>query len=130
MIPNLMNQPITRREVRTLFEILSNTDMYIPESDYRMLIGLSRTHFHYLRKLGRFDNGYHPSCLGGRKRLIHKFYNMNSGRIEIPGLNYTEPITPMRRPRNSSGKKAQKINLGEARNEKPEKEETSNAEQT
>ncbi|GBU23853.1 hypothetical protein R83H12_00472 [Fibrobacteria bacterium R8-3-H12] len=123
MIPNLINEPISRREIRTLFEILSNTDMYIPESDYRLQIGLSRTHFHYLRKLGRFDNGYHPSCLGGRKRLIHKFYNMHSGRIEIPGLNYTEPITPMRKPRNSNGKKAQKI-------KNPEKEEPKHAEQT
>jgi len=110
IVLNLLNQPITRREFRTLFEILSNTDdMYIPENTYRLQMGLSRSRFFDLRKEHKFDNGYHPSCLGCRKRKIHKYFNMHSGRIEIPGLDYTAPIVPMRKPRKSSGKKAQKL---------------------
>jgi len=84
--------------------------MYIPENDYRKQINMSRTQFYYLRKEGRFDNGYHPATRGCRKRLMHRFFNMHSGRIEIPGLNCTESITPIRKPRKSSDKKAQKIN--------------------
>jgi len=116
VIPNSMQEPVTRYELRMLVEILSNVDnMYIPEDSYRKQIGISRTQFYYLRKEGRFENGFHPSCRGCRKRSIHKFYNYHSGRIEIPGLNYTEQIVPMRKPRKSSGNKTQKLNSGETR---------------
>jgi len=107
IVPNLLNQPMTRREFATLFELLSNTDdMYISENDYRQQIGLSRSRFFDLRKLGRFENGYHPASKGCRKRKIHKYFNMHSGRIEIPGLDCSDPIIPMRKPRKSNGKKA------------------------
>jgi hypothetical protein len=96
-----MDGPITRREVRTLVEVLSNTNMYIKEDEYRRQIGMGRTNFYHLKKLGRFNAGTHPATLGGKKRLVHKFYNMHSGRIEIPGLDYMEPITPKRRNKNA-----------------------------
>jgi hypothetical protein len=114
VIPDFMNEPATRYELRMLFEILSNLDnIYIPEENYRKQIGISRTQFYYLRKEGKFDKGFHPATRGCRKRLIHRFFNMHSGRIEMPGLNYTEPIVTMRKPRKSSDKKVQKLNSGE-----------------
>jgi len=124
-----LDSPVTKREIRTLVEILGNTEMYIPEQKYREKIGISRTQFHNLRKLGRFNNGYHPACLGLRRRLIHEFYNLHSGRIEIPGMNYTEPVTPLRKPRTRNAKKAQKINLGETTNPTQKEETTHEAEQ-
>jgi len=41
-----------------------------------------------------------------KKRKIHKYFNMQSGRIEIPSLDCSDPIIPMRKARKSSGKKA------------------------
>jgi hypothetical protein len=108
MIDHLsMDGPITRREVRTLVEVLSSTNMYIKEDEYRRQIGMGRTNFYHLKKLGRFNAGTHPATLGCKKRLIHKFYNVYSSRIEIPGLDYMEPITqPKRRGRiNEAAKK-------------------------
>jgi len=111
MIPNFMNEPVTRYELRMLVETISNLDnMYIPEKDYIKQIGISESRFYCLRKEGRFENGYHPATRGCRKRLIHRFFNMHSGRIEIPCLNYTEQIiVPMRKPRDVSGKNTIKI---------------------
>lgn len=101
-----LNEPITRREFRTLFAILCQSDMYIKECEYRALLGVSRSTYWGWKKLGLLNNGYYPATLGCKKRLINRFYNVNTGRIEIPGLNYTEPIKPARKPRRSSGKTA------------------------
>jgi hypothetical protein len=101
---NKMNQPASRDDIREFLEAVSKADMYIKESCYRSLIGLSRTHFYYLKKRGKFDNGYSPNS-HGRKKFIHRFYNMHLGKIVLPGLNYTEPVTPMRKVRISNTKK-------------------------
>jgi len=106
IMPDLMNSPITRRDFATLFVILSSMDMYISENEYRQKVGLSRSRFYELRKLGRFENGYHPASKGCRKRKIHQCFNMHTGRIEAPSLDCSTPVIPMRKPRKSSGKKA------------------------
>jgi len=101
-----MNEPVTRREFRTLIAVLCQADMYIKESEYRALLGVSRSTYWEWKKLGKLDNGYHPASLGCRKRLINRYYNVNTRRVEIPGLNCTEPVKPTRKPRKSSGKSA------------------------
>jgi len=117
--PNLLNQPMTRREFRTLFEILGKTDdMYISEESYRQQIGISRSRFFELRKLGRFENGYLPASRGCRKRKIHRHFNMHSGRIEIPGLDCSEPIVPMRKPRKPRKSNVKKATAETGTNEK------------
>ena len=93
-----MDAPMTRREFRTLFEILSrNSNQWLKADEYRRLIGMGRTQFYHLKKMGRFDKGTHPATLGCKHRLIHEDFNMHSQRIEIPGSDYSEPITPKRR---------------------------------
>jgi len=109
-IPDLMKAPVTRDEFRMLFERLSYLKMYIPEKAYYEQIGIGRTHFYNLRNKGKFDKGYHPDTPRNyrKRRFIHRFFNMHSGQIEIPGLNCTKPIEPMQKPRKPR-KKTKKI---------------------
>jgi len=113
------NQPPTRIEIRTLFELLSKIEMYITEPAYYKIIGIKKPQFDKLRHKDKFKNGTitikftygSRKCL---KRFIHKYYNMHSGRIELPGLDCIEPLPP-KEPRKSSGKKNNKLNSAEIR---------------
>jgi len=109
----------TRIEIRNLFELLSKTEMYITEPAYYKTIGIEKTLFHELRHEDKFKNGTITIkfTYGSRKRLkrfIHKYYNMHSGRIELPGLDCIEPLPP-EEPRKSSGKKNNKLNFAKIR---------------
>jgi hypothetical protein len=92
-----MDAPMTRREAKTFIEIAirKSSELWLKADEYRRLIGMGKTQFWHLKKLGRFDKGTHPATLGCRKRLICEYFNMHTQRIEIPGM-YGEPITPKR----------------------------------
>ncbi|MDR2584066.1 MAG: hypothetical protein LBC75_11345 [Fibromonadaceae bacterium] len=109
-----LDEPITGREVRTICKILQDTDndMYISESEFCLLKGISESKFYDLRKRGFLDRAFYPASRGLRygKRLINKFFNLDSGLIEIPD-DYIKP-NPLPSIQNSikaSGKKAVKI---------------------
>ncbi|MDR2582005.1 MAG: hypothetical protein LBC75_00815 [Fibromonadaceae bacterium] len=115
-IPDLKNQPPTRREILTLLELLSNPNMYVTEEYYyQRLMCIGRSRFYKLRKEGAFDNGYLQST-----DLIHRFFDYKSKKPVIPGLDYVEPIEP-KKPRKRRCKKAQKLT---GTNENAIKEET------
>jgi len=109
-------QPITRHELRTFCEILKDMDnAYIPESKYCELKGIPEDYFSSLRKKGKFEYGYHPATRGCLKRLIHRDYDHKSGLIEIPGLDYTKPKSPLLLPKSVSDKKATKRTRGKSK---------------
>jgi hypothetical protein len=58
------------------------------------LIGLGKTQFNYLKKLGRFAAGTHKATLGSRRILIHRYFNYHSQKIEWFGA---EKIIPNKR---------------------------------
>jgi hypothetical protein len=94
-----MDAPMTRREFSTLYDILcrKSDELWLKADVYRRKIGMGKTQFYHLKKMGRFDKGTHPATLGCKHRLIHEHFNMHSQRIENPGKDYSEPITPKRR---------------------------------
>ncbi|MDR2584065.1 MAG: hypothetical protein LBC75_11340 [Fibromonadaceae bacterium] len=118
-IPDLKNQPPTRREILTLFELLSNTKMYIPKKSYYQKMGINKSRFNKLKKEGEFDKGF---LSGSGKKLIHRYYDMKSKKPLLPGLDYVEPIEP-KKPRKRRCKKAQKL-TGTNENANAIKEET------
>ncbi|MDR2582006.1 MAG: hypothetical protein LBC75_00820 [Fibromonadaceae bacterium] len=109
-----LDEPITGREVRTICKILQDTDndMYISESEFCLLKGISKSKFYDLRKSGFLDRAFYPAGRGLRygKRLINKFFNLDSGRMEFPA-DYTKPnpLPSIQNPINASGKNAVKI---------------------
>ncbi|MDR2580079.1 MAG: hypothetical protein LBC85_03690 [Fibromonadaceae bacterium] len=92
MLDNPMNEPITRRELKMLAEILrnSNSDTYICEVEFMRQAKISRGTFYNLKKLGKLNSGTHPATLACRKRRLHKRYDFRSGRI----LDCIEPAVP------------------------------------
>jgi len=108
-----LDEPITGREVRTICKILQDTDndMYILESDFCRLKGISKSKLYDLQKIGFLDRGFFPASRGLRygKRRINKFFNLDSGIIEIPD-DYTKPnpLPSIQNPING-GKKAVRI---------------------
>jgi len=103
--PDLKNQPPTRREILTLIELLSNTNMYISKKSYYQQMGIGKSRFNKLLKDGEFDNGFLP---GSGKKLINRFYDYKSKKPVIPELDYVEPIEP-KKPRTRRCKKAQQL---------------------
>jgi hypothetical protein len=89
-----MDRPATLRDIEQLLTAVSSENFYIKSEDYRKKIGLGKTQFSHLKQLGRFDKGTHKATLGSRRILIHKFFNMNSQKIEWFG---NEKITSNKR---------------------------------
>ncbi|MDR2595404.1 MAG: hypothetical protein LBC87_11600 [Fibromonadaceae bacterium] len=80
-----IDKPATLRDIEQLMLTMSGDSSYVKPEEYRQLIGMSRTQFMNLKKLGRFDKGTHKATLGGRYVLIHKNFDMHTQRIELSG---------------------------------------------
>ncbi|MCL2207225.1 MAG: hypothetical protein FWB90_03910 [Fibromonadales bacterium] len=102
------DRPITKRDLEQYTIALIQQQWYISAEEYRRKIGLGKTQFSKLKKLGRFDAGTEQATLGHRKIRIHRCFNMFSQQLELKG----DPSKPIKVKLNKRGKHVQKDEKG------------------
>ncbi|MDR2555256.1 MAG: hypothetical protein LBC64_07495 [Fibromonadaceae bacterium] len=65
---------------------LTRDEYYITEKEFTKLIGLKKTRFSELKKQGKFKNIIRLTK-SGRRVKYHKYFNLLTGKIELPGLD-------------------------------------------
>jgi len=61
-----------------------SNNYYINEKKFMDLMGLKKSTFNRMKKLGKFSKAMHPATNGGLRVKYHKYFNRLTNEIELP----------------------------------------------
>jgi hypothetical protein len=93
MIDFSKNRIATIADIEQLLTAISSENFFVDCTTYRKILGIGKTQFSYLKKIGRFDLGTHKATLGSRRIRIHRYFCPSAQKI----IWFPEKVTPLKK---------------------------------